>query len=132
MPYILHIRFFLPPLHCKGFGKRLLHHSHSLLRRRQYQKPFLQEVDSITIRKSIFHLDDNLKKAYNYGFGYPKFKSKFGFISFNSAIILVEVFLTSGLASSVYLYKIFSYNISKKQHLLYFYRCRNAGVTVEC
>ena len=43
----------------------------------KYEKPFLQEVDSVMIRKTIFHLDDNLKRYYNSNFGYPKYKSKY-------------------------------------------------------
>lgn len=43
----------------------------------KYQYPFLQEIDSTIIRKTLFHLDDNIKKFYNNGFGYPKYKSKF-------------------------------------------------------
>ena len=43
----------------------------------KYTYPFLQEVDSIIIRKSLFNLDDNIKRCYNLGFGYPKFKSKY-------------------------------------------------------
>ena len=43
----------------------------------KYEYVFLQEVDSTLIRKTLFHLDDNLKKYYNNGFGYPKYKSKF-------------------------------------------------------
>ena len=43
----------------------------------KYDYPFLQEIDSIIIRKEIFNLEDNLKRYYNNGFGYPKFKSKY-------------------------------------------------------
>ena len=43
----------------------------------KYTYPFLQEVDSIIIRKTLFHLDDNIKKCYNNHFGYPKYKSKY-------------------------------------------------------
>jgi len=43
----------------------------------KYEYVFLQEVDSTLIRKTLFHLDDNIKKYYNNGFGYPKYKSKF-------------------------------------------------------
>jgi len=43
----------------------------------KYEHPFLQEVDSIKIRKKLFLLEDSFKKFYNNGFGYPKFKSKF-------------------------------------------------------
>ena len=35
----------------------------------KYEYTFLQEIDSIIIRKTLFHLDDNLKKYYNNGFG---------------------------------------------------------------
>lgn len=53
----------------------------------KYEKPFLQEVDSMSIRKVIFHLDDNLKKTYNNGFGYPKFKTKFDKFSYTTSCI---------------------------------------------
>ena len=43
----------------------------------KYEYPYLQEIDSIIIRKTLFHLDDNLKRCYNNHFGYPKFKSKY-------------------------------------------------------
>ena len=43
----------------------------------KYEYVFLQEVDSTLIRKTLFHLDDNMKKYYNNGFGYPRYKSKF-------------------------------------------------------
>ena len=34
----------------------------------KYEYTFLQEIDIIIIRKTLFHLDDNLKKYYNNGF----------------------------------------------------------------
>ena len=43
----------------------------------KYEKPFLQEADSIMIRNELFFLEDSLKRFYNSGYGYPKFKSKF-------------------------------------------------------
>ena len=43
----------------------------------KYMYSFLQEVDSIIIRQSIFHLDDNINRYYNNNFGYPKYKSKY-------------------------------------------------------
>ena len=55
--------------------------------RLKYDYPFLQEVDSIIIRKSLFHLDDNLKKYYNNGFGYPRYKSKFDKHSYTTSAI---------------------------------------------
>lgn len=43
----------------------------------KYEYPFLQEADSTSIRKTLFHLDDNFKRYYNNNFGYPKYKSKY-------------------------------------------------------
>ena len=39
----------------------------------KYEYLFLQEADSAIIRKTLFHLDDNIGKYYNNGFGYPKY-----------------------------------------------------------
>ena len=36
----------------------------------KYEYTFLQEVDSTIIRKTLFYLDNNLKKYYNNSFGY--------------------------------------------------------------
>ena len=43
----------------------------------KYEYVFLGEVDSTSIRKTLFHLDTNFKRHYNNGFGYPKYKSKY-------------------------------------------------------
>ena len=56
----------------------------------KYEYPFLQEVDSIIIRKSLFNLDDNIKRSYNLGFGYPKFKSKYDKQSYTTNAIYGE------------------------------------------
>ena len=53
----------------------------------KYEYPFLTEVDSIIIRKTLFNLDDNLKKYYNNNFGYPKFKSKYDKNSYTTSAI---------------------------------------------
>lgn len=53
----------------------------------KYTYPFLQEVDSIIIRKTLFHLDDNLKKCYCNHFGYPKYKSKYDRNSYTTSAI---------------------------------------------
>lgn len=53
----------------------------------KYEYIFLQEVDSILIRKTLFHLDDNLKKYYNNNFGYPKYKSKFDKNSYTTSAV---------------------------------------------
>ena len=44
----------------------------------KYEYPFLQEIDSILIRKVLFNLEDNLKRYFKNNFGYPKYKSKYG------------------------------------------------------
>lgn len=49
--------------------------------------PFLQEVDSTLIRKTLFHLDDNLKRHKNNNFGFPKFKSKYDKNSYTTSAI---------------------------------------------
>ena len=43
----------------------------------KYEFPFLQEADSILIRKSLFNLEDSFKRYYNGNFGYPKYRSKY-------------------------------------------------------
>lgn len=48
----------------------------------KYNTPFLQEVDSIVLTKSIFNLDD-YKKLFNKTGGYPKYKSKYNRNSYN-------------------------------------------------
>ena len=42
----------------------------------KYQHSFLQEVDSILIRKSIFNLEDSFNRYFKLGYGYPKYKNK--------------------------------------------------------
>ena len=49
----------------------------------KYNTPFLQEVDSIVLTKSIFNLDDTCKKLFNKIRGYPKHKSKNNRNSYN-------------------------------------------------
>lgn len=49
----------------------------------KYNTPFLQEVDSIVLTKSIFNLDDTCKKLFNKTGGYPKHKSKYNRNSYN-------------------------------------------------
>ena len=53
----------------------------------QYKYSFLQETDGISIRKTLFHLDDNLKRHYNSNFGYPKYKSKYSRNSYMTSAI---------------------------------------------
>ena len=53
----------------------------------KYEYLFLQEVDSTIIRKTLFHLDDNIKKYYNYNFGYQKYKGKFDKHSYTTSAV---------------------------------------------
>ena len=53
----------------------------------KYKYLFLQEIDSTIIRKTLFHLDDNLKKFYDNDFGYPKYKSKFDKHSYTTSAV---------------------------------------------
>ena len=49
--------------------------------------PFLTEVDSILIRKTLFNLEDAFKRYFNKQGGYPKYKSKFSKNSYNTSAI---------------------------------------------
>ena len=53
----------------------------------KYDRPFLQEVDSILIRDEIFHLEDSFQRYYKNNFGYPKFKSKFSKHSYTTKAV---------------------------------------------
>ncbi len=53
----------------------------------KYNSPFLQEIDSIVIRKSLFNLEDAFKKLFNKTGGYPKFKSKYNRNSYNTTAV---------------------------------------------
>ena len=53
----------------------------------KYEYPFLTEIDSTIIRKSLFHLDDNLQKCYKSNFGFPKFKSKYDKNSYTASAV---------------------------------------------
>ncbi len=39
--------------------------------------PFLEEVDSNLVSNTLFHLETNMKRFFNNGFGYSKFKSRY-------------------------------------------------------
>ena len=53
----------------------------------KYEYLFLQEVDSTIIRKTLFHLDDNIKKYFNNNFGYPRYKSKYDRHSYTTSAV---------------------------------------------
>ena len=52
--------------------------------------PFLKEVDSMSLRCSLFNLDNAYNKFFKDKFGYPKFKSKFNKNSFRTNMITSE------------------------------------------
>ena len=53
----------------------------------KYNAVFLQEIDSIVIRKSLFNLDDAYIRLFNKTGGYPKFKSKYNRNSYNTTAV---------------------------------------------
>ena len=53
----------------------------------KYDAVFLQEIDSIVIRESLFNLDNAYKKLFNKTGGYPKFKSKYNKQSYRTTCI---------------------------------------------
>ena len=53
----------------------------------KYNALFLQEVDSIVIRESLFNLEDAFKKLFNKIGGYPKFKSKYSKNSYSTTAV---------------------------------------------
>ena len=50
----------------------------------KYVFPYLQEIDSISIRKSIFNLEDAYKMFFNKYNEFPKFKSKYNHQSYTT------------------------------------------------
>ena len=53
----------------------------------KYEATFLQEIDSVVIRRSLFNLDNAYQKMFNKQGGYPKFKSKYEKNSYNTVAI---------------------------------------------
>ena len=53
----------------------------------KYNALFLQEVDSIVIRESLFNLENAFKKLFNKTGSYPKFKSKYSKNSYNTSAV---------------------------------------------
>ena len=50
-------------------------------------RPYLKEVDSMTLRSAIFNLDNAYQKMFKEKSGYPKFKSKFNKNSYRTNMI---------------------------------------------
>ena len=53
----------------------------------KYQYPFLVEVDSIIIRKTLFNLEDAFKRYFNKQGNYPKYKTKYQKNSYNTSAV---------------------------------------------
>ena len=53
----------------------------------KYNAPFLQEIDSLVITKSLFNLDDTYKKLFNKPGCYPKYKNKYNKNIYNTTAI---------------------------------------------
>ena len=49
--------------------------------------PFLKEVDSSSLRNSIFNLEDSFKNFFSKRKGYPKFKSKYSKQSYRTTCV---------------------------------------------
>lgn len=78
--------FFLNKIKENGYKKA----SENIKYYTQYLKfeyPFLQEVDSIIIRTSLFNLEDSYKRFFNKQGSYPKFKSKYIKNSYNTSAV---------------------------------------------
>lgn len=56
----------------------------------RYEYQFLEEIDSILVSNTLFHLEENMKRFFNNGFGYPKFKSKFDKNSYSTTAVYRE------------------------------------------
>ena len=53
----------------------------------KYDAVFLQEIDSIVVRESLFNLDNAYQKLFSKIGRYPKFKSKYNRNSYNTAAV---------------------------------------------
>ena len=67
----------------KKANENIKYYTHYL----KYEYPFLQEVDSITIRTALFNLENSYKRFFSKQGGYPKFKSKFNKNSYNTSAV---------------------------------------------
>ena len=62
---------------CKENGYQKAYDMCKRLKELEIDYPFLKEVDSCSLRNSIFNLEDSYKKFFAKRSSYPKFKSKF-------------------------------------------------------
>ncbi len=53
----------------------------------KYKATFLQEVDSIIIRQTLFNLDNAFQKMFKEHSGYPRYKNKYNKSSYNTCAI---------------------------------------------
>ena len=72
---------------CKEEGYKKAYDMCKALKELELDYPFLKEVDSTTLRCSIFNLEDSYKNYFSKRSGYPSFKSKFSKQSYRTSCI---------------------------------------------
>ena len=72
---------------CKEEGYKKAYDMCKALKELELDYPFLKEVDSTTLRCSIFNLEDSYKNYFSKRSGYPSFKSKFSKQSYRTNCI---------------------------------------------
>ena len=78
--------YYLDKMINNGYVKpyaNVFNYEHNL----KYEATFLQEIDSIVIRQSLFNLNNAYQKMFNKQGGYPKFKSKYERNSYNTVAV---------------------------------------------
>ncbi len=72
---------------CKENGYQTAYDMCNELKELVVEYPFLKEVDSCSLRNSIFNLEDSYKKFFSKRSGYPVFKNKFSKQSYRTTCI---------------------------------------------
>ena len=72
---------------CKENGYQKSYDMCKKLKEIEIEYPFLKEIDSCSLRNSIFNLEDSYKNFFAKRSGYPKFKSKFDKQSYRTTCI---------------------------------------------
>jgi len=72
---------------CKENGYKKSYDMCNKLKELLIEYPFLKEVDSCSLRNSIFNLEDSYKNFFENRSNYPKFKSKFNKQSYRTSCI---------------------------------------------
>ena len=72
---------------CKENGYKKAYDMCKELKELIIEYPFLKEVDSCSLRNSIFNLEDSYKNFFSKRSGYPVFKNKFSKQSYRTTCI---------------------------------------------